>query len=644
MCGIVGIAGLSEAVFANEHLVDLMCREIRHRGPDDQGIYVHGPVGLGMRRLSIIDLHTGHQPICNEDKTVWVVFNGEIYNFHALKHQLEARGHVFQTQTDTEVIVHLYEEHGADCVQHLRGMFAAAVWNDDTRELLLMRDRIGQKPLFYTVHHHRLLFGSEIKALLAYPGVPRELEWAALDQYLTYGYVPAPATMFRGIYKLPPAHVLICRNGQTTVRPYWRVEYQANGRERSEAEYVDEAQALLQEAVELRMSSDVPLGAFLSGGLDSSVIVGLMSACAARPVKTFSIGFSEKTYSELGYARTIARHFQTEHYEFEVTPNALEIIERLVWHFDEPFADSSAIPMYYVSKCARQHVTVALSGDGGDELFAGYRRYVGRKLSQAFNRLPRGLREHVLNRLIARLPEGAGYTGKSVLKKLKRFVEQAADAERYPYSSRLPVLSDDLKALLSAANGGPSPEAGHTERSRGAPFAALRPYFEQCAALDPITQMLWVDLQTYLPDDILTKVDKMSMAVSLEARSPLLDHVLIEYLARVPTGLKLRGLTTKYLLKKVAERFVPHQIINRPKQGFVVPIAAWFKHEMRDYLHDTLLSATARQRGLFNASETERLIVAHQRGQRDHSQELWALLMFELWLREFLDAPPLRGV
>lgn len=615
-------------------MVDAMCQVIRHRGPDDQGIYVNGQVGLGIRRLSIIDLSTGHQPISNEDGSVWVVLNGEIYNYRHLRKLVEERGHQLTTHSDTEVIVHLYEDDGLDCVQHLRGMFGIALWNARKRQLILMRDRVGKKPLFYAVHDQALRFGSEIKTILTDPTVPRAINPHALSEYLTYGYVPAPETMFQGIYKLPPAHLLICDVSRSTpdpavapltIQPYWQVKYQAQPARKSEQEYLAETEAILREAVELRMISDVPLGAFLSGGLDSSTIVGLMSQCSSQPVKTFAIGFGEKTYDELDYARIVANHFHTDHHEFQVTPRARDIVEDLVWFFDEPFADSSAIPTYYVSKCAREQVTVALSGDGGDEVFAGYRRYVGRKLAQMFNRLPRGFRQHVLNTLIAKIPEGAGYTGKSLIKKLKRFVEQAADAERYPYSSRLPVLSSDLQAEL-ASSFAPTP-----------PFFSLKAYFDQCADQDAITQMLWVDLLTYLPDDILVKVDRMSMAVSLETRAPLLDHKLIEYLANVPTSLKLKGFTTKYLLKKLSAPFLPPHIINRPKQGFVVPIAAWFKGDMRDYVQDVLCSPIAAQRGYFRPERVRQLIDDHQRGRRDHSQELWALLMFELWCGRFLD-------
>ena len=646
MCGIVGGVGFSPEFIIETQTLEAMCQTIRHRGPDDQGIFVRGRVGLGARRLSIIDLNTGHQPISNEDGTVWVVLNGEIYNYRELRQAIEKRGHHLTTHTDTEVIVHLYEDDGAACVKKLRGMFAFAVWDARRQALLLARDRVGKKPLFYTIQDQVLLFASEIKAILAYPGVARELNRAALDDYFTYGYVPAPATMFQGIHKLPPAHLLRWQDGQIAIEPYWRVDYgvrpathpspSQEGRKR-ETEYIEEIYALLKESVQLRMISDVPLGAFLSGGLDSSVIVGLMSQVATQPVKTFSIGFGEKTYDELEYARIVATHFHTEHHEFQVTPNAQEIIADLVWHLDEPFADSSAIPTYYVAKCAREHVTVALSGDGGDEIFAGYRRYLGRKLAETYNRLPRLLRQQFFQKWIARLPESTAYTGRSLIKKLKRFSEQAADAERYAYSSRLPVLREELKVELYARELREQTEVGTPGY---APFHALQAYFEQCAGQDPITQMMWVDLQTYLPDDILVKVDKMSMAVSLEARAPLLDHKLIEYMAGVPTALKLKGLTLKYLLKQVAARFLPAAIINRPKQGFVVPLAAWFKGELRDYLHDHLLDGTARQRGFFEPRQLERLIAEHQQGKHDYSQELWALLMFELWQRQFLDVSP----
>ncbi|MCP4398084.1 MAG: asparagine synthase (glutamine-hydrolyzing) [bacterium] len=640
MCGIVGIVGASRDFRADERVLDAMCQAIRHRGPDDQGIYANERVGLGMRRLSIIDLNTGHQPICNEDRSVWVVLNGEIYNYRELRSELEAGGHRFSTNSDTEVLVHLYEEYGDECVTHLRGMFGIALWDVRQQKLLLLRDRLGQKPIFYTVQKDCVVFASEMKAILEYPGISRDLNRQALDDYLTYAYVPAPATIFTVVRKLPPAHLLrlslSADSAQTplqervNVERYWHVRYQADEPARSEAEYTRDILETLREAVRLRMIGDVPLGAFLSGGIDSSIIVALMSELSSQPVKTFSIGFGEKSYDEVEYAGIVAERYQTDHYEFQVTPQTRDIIEELVWHCDEPFADSSAIPTYYVSKCAREHVTVALSGDGGDEIFAGYRRYLGRKLAEGFNRIPEAVRHHVLDPLIARIPEGAGYTGKSVVKKLKRFAEQARDVERAPYSSRLAVVDEALKQMLY------TPEMRQMIDGK-APFADLIPYFERCAELDAVTQMMWVDLQTYLPDDILVKVDRMSMAVSLESRSPFLDHVLIEALSRVPTNLKLKGMTPKYLLKKISQPFLPPEILTRPKQGFVVPIAAWLKSELRDFFQDAVLSASAHTRDFFERAALERVLNEHRQGKRDHSQALWAVLMFELWCRRFLE-------
>ena len=641
MCGIVGIVGADQDFRVDERILNAMCRVIHHRGPDDQGIYTHDRVGLAMRRLSIIDLNTGHQPICNEEQSVWVVLNGEIYNYRQLRPDLEAKGHRFSTHSDTEVIVHLYEEYGDECVTHLRGMFGIALWDVRQQKLLLLRDRLGQKPLFYTVQKDCLVFASELKAILEYPGIPRDLNRQALDDYLTYAYVPAPATIFTAIKKLPPAHLLCVSLSANSARSslqekvnverYWQVQYEADTPARSEAEYTHDILEHLREAVRLRMISDVPLGAFLSGGIDSSIIVALMSEASSRSIKTFSIGFGEKSYDEVEYARIVADRYQTEHHEFQVTPQARDVIEDLVWHCDEPFADSSAIPTYYVSKCAREHVTVALSGDGGDEIFAGYRRYLGRKLSEGFNRIPKGLRHQILNPLIASIPEGSGYTGKSLIKKLKRFAEQAADVERAPYSSRLAVVDEPLKQMLYSAD-------MRQAMTGKAPFSGLIPYFERCSELDAVTQMMWVDLQTYLPDDILVKVDRMSMAVSLESRSPFLDHVLIEALAGVPTSLKLKGMTPKHLLKKISQPFLPPEIIARPKQGFVVPIAAWLKTELRDFFQDAVLAPSAYNRDFFERAALERVLKEHQQGRRDHSQALWAVLMFELWCRRFLEA------
>lgn len=643
MCGIVGIIGAEQDFQPDERVLDAMCREIRHRGPDDQGIHIEGRAGLAMRRLSIIDLQTGHQPISNEDGTVWVVLNGEIYNYRDLRPALEAKGHQFSTHSDTEAIVHLYEEYGDACVTHLRGMFGIALWDVRQQKLLLMRDRIGQKPLFYAMTRESLVFASEMKAILEYPGIPRDLNTQAVDDYLTYAYVPAPSTIFTAVKKLPPAHTLCldCASGNThkplaerlMVQRYWQVEYQADMPARPEAEYAHDILEALREAVRLRMISDVPLGAFLSGGLDSSIIVALMSECSSQPIKTFSIGFGEKSYDEVEYARIVADRYQTNHHEFQVTPQARDIIDDLAWHCDEPFADSSAIPTYYVSKCAREHVTVALSGDGGDELFGGYRRYLGRKLAEQFNRLPKAVRRHILNPVIARIPEGAGYTGKSLIKKLKRFAEQAADVEQIPWSSRLAVVDEALKQQLYTA--------GMRRSMAGTlPFADLKPYFEHCAGLDAVTQMMWVDLHTYLPDDILVKVDRMSMAVSLESRAPFLDHGLIEALARVPTRFKLHGATGKYLLKTLSRPFLPDAILRRPKQGFVVPIAAWLKHDLRDLFQDAVMSPSAASRDVFEQAGLGRILEEHRQGRRDHSQALWAVLMFELWCRRFLGTSP----
>jgi asparagine synthase (glutamine-hydrolysing) len=579
-------------------------------------------VALGMRRLAIIDLVSGQQPISGEDGSVTIVFNGEIYNFQAIKPKLEARGHVFKTHSDTEAIVHAYEEYGPGCLKELRGMFAFAIWDEKDRNLFVARDRAGKKPLYYTITPSgTFVFGSELKSLLEHPDVERELDPKALDAYFTLGYVPDPLSIFRNIHKLPPGHYLTFTEGRVDVRQYWDFEFR-EGPQRSKAEYLDELRALLDESVRLRLISDVPLGAFLSGGIDSSTVVGLMARHTSQPVKTFSIGFHEDSYNELEFARLTAKKLGTDHHEFFVTPDICAVVDELVWHFDEPFADSSAIPTYMVSKLARDHVTVVLSGDGGDELFGGYTRYVVERKRGGFERLPKPVREGLMRPLSERLPHavwGRNYLHNVSLDPVARYLDSVSV---FTSLNRKTLYTADFLEKV-----GPEGYAGDL----------FRELVEKVKTDEPLDRLLYLDSKTYLPGDILTKVDRMSMAVSLEARAPLLDHKLIDFVTGVPASLKLAGLETKHLFKEAVKDLIPTEILHRPKQGFGVPIQEWINQQLRTRIRDTLSDARTRQRGYINSSYLDVLLDEHERGRRDHSMALWSLLMFELWHRQFVD-------
>jgi len=635
MCGIAGFVDQELRLAEPERsaTLDRMCRVITHRGPDDQGMMVKGEVALGMRRLSIIDLAGGHQPISNEDGRVTVVFNGEIYNYRELQRELEARGHRFRTISDTEVIVHAYEEYGAACVNRFRGMFAFALWDERERKLFIARDRVGKKPLYYTLTPEgTLIFGSELKSLLEHPHVRREINVEALDAYFSFGYVPDPLSIFLNVHKLPPGHHLSFAGGRASVAPYWDFRYEeAKPEPRRRAEdYLEELRARLETAVSMRLVADVPLGAFLSGGVDSSTVVGLMSRATAQPVKTFSIGFHEDSYNELKYARIAAKHFSTDHHEFVVTPDICQIVDELAWFLDEPFADSSAIPTYMVSKMARDHVKVVLSGDGGDELFAGYTRYVTDKRRSGFIYLPRLMRRGVLDFLSRHLPHGAwgrNYLHNVALGPLDRYIDSVS---LFTSLNKPALYTDDFRGRLKSSGNG----------ARGADDAAMarfRRYAAQVKTGEPIDQLLYLDSKTYLPGDILTKVDRMSMAVSLEARVPLLDHELIDFVTSIPAHLKLKGLETKYIFKRAVKDLVPSEILNRPKQGFGVPVQEWINEQLRGRIRETLTEPRTRQRGYFDSRYVALLLDEHDRHRRDHSAQLWTLFMLELWHRAFYD-------
>jgi asparagine synthase (glutamine-hydrolysing) len=625
MCGIAGIADVTGRP-VDRALLQAMTAVQAHRGPDGEAVVCRGAVGLGHRRLAIIDLSTGDQPMTSDDGRLWIVFNGEIYNFRELRRELEASGVRFRTQSDTEVVLRAYEAHGLACVNRLRGMFAFAILDERARRLVLARDRVGIKPLVYSWDGRRLLFASEIKGILEDAAVARELDRDALGEYLTYHYVPAPRTIFASVRKLPPASTLVLPldGGAPEISRYWRLRFAPEPRT-SEAEWIERLEAELADAVRSHMISDVPIGAFLSGGMDSSTVVALMAQASPTPIRTFSIGFDEADFDELRFARQVAARYGTDHYELVVKPSALDVLPKLAWHLDEPFADSSAIPTYYVAKITREHVTVALSGDGGDENFAGYRRYArAMALGARMDRSPARLARPLLRLGSHLLPVGApgqayaGLLGAGPLERYARLITY----ER-PETLRRALTDDwaDVAARVSAVA-----SFGRLTAESGSP--------------DPVSTLQDIDILTYLPDDILAKVDRTSMAVSLEARVPLLDHRLMEFLATIPSSLKLRDGSGKYLLKRAMAAHLPSEIPARKKMGFGVPLAAWFRAELREMTHDLLLAPRTRQRGIFRPSWVEWLLRTHEAGRRDCSARLWALLCFELWARQWLDRSP----
>ncbi len=622
MCGIAGFIDIQRNRDSAEQLIDSMCKVIRHRGPDDQGVWVGNGVGLGMRRLSIIDLAGGQQPIFNEDRSILIVFNGEIYNYRELQKELVERGHHFTTNCDTEVIVHAYEEYGDDCVKHLRGMFTFAIWDRKRQRLLAARDRFGKKPLNYYWDGQKLIFGSEIKSILE-AGIPREINPIALDEYLVYRYVPTPNTLFKDVMKLPPAHILIYEDGRISTKRYWDLPFIPTCQD-DEVTAIEHTLALLKDAVQVRLMSEVPLGAFLSGGVDSSMVVGLMSSMMSQPVKTFSIGFEEDDYNELSYARQVAKHFGTDHHEFLVRPDLVSVLPQLIWAYDEPLADTSMLPTYYVSKLAREHVTVVLTGDGGDEIFGGYWRYEN---ELSINRIPAFAR-FLLGCGGTLLPRGM--RGKRRLSNMHydlatRYVQSNM---LFPPGSRLSMYHREYFDRVRDHN----------------PYERLSSEFHTVSHLDIMAQMQYVDARTYLADDILVKVDKASMFNSLETRAPLLDQCLVEYVSSLPSTLRMRNGMLKYLLKKAAADLLPAEILARPKQGFAAPIKHWLRGDLTSYASDILDAPRARQRRIFNPQFIRNLLKAHASTKLvNHSEAIWALLCLELWFQVYMDEPPLHA-
>jgi asparagine synthase (glutamine-hydrolysing) len=628
MCGICGKIYFDPERLVTQQEVLQMSHTLAHRGPDGEGVWANGNVGLAHRRLAIIDLRAiAAQPMSNADGSVWITFNGEIYNFRELRADLEARGYRFRTQSDTEVIIHAYEAYGRGCLERLRGMFAFAIWDARTRVLLLARDRVGKKPLFYWVGRDCLLFASEIKALLADRAVPLVPDPIAVDHFLALHYVPAPNTAFQGIYKLPAAHWLEVRHGQIETGRYWKLRYTPK-QHLTEQDAMTELRWRLAEAVRLRLVSDVPLGAFLSGGIDSSAVVAYMAQETASPVRTFSVGFEENAFDERPFARMVAERYGAEHTELVVKAPVTDILPRLVWHYDEPFGDSSAVPSYAIAALTRQYVTVVLNGDGGDENFAGYDRYFMHRMLCHGDKVPRQVWRTVAA-LTQRLP--VAWHHHVLYKRLAKAAELLAQVPERRYVRWFGLCTPEERHHLYTAAfrttvGGSDPEALFVE------------VFGQSDTEEWTDAALAADVQLYLADDLLVKMDRATMAHSLEARSPFLDHSLMEFVASLPAHFKLAGRNKKYLLKASLRGVLPDVVLDRPKMGFSVPIAHWFCDELREMAYDVLLSPTALQRGYFRKQAMAQLLDEHCAGQQNHAETLWQLLVLELWHRTFIDA------
>ncbi len=626
MCGIAGQLR-TDGQAADTQLLGRMCAAIEHRGPDSRGTHVAGNVGLGIQRLRVIDLATGDQPIYNEDRSVVVVLNGEIYNFEELRSRLRGSGHEFRTKGDTEVIVHLYEEEGVDCVRSLHGMFAFALWDGERRRLLLARDRVGKKPLFYSHRPQALSFASELRSLLQDPEVPREVDYQALDCFLAYQYVPAPLSAFKAIRKLAPASTLVMEGGEVTISRYWDLDYSRKRPVGDVAEVHHEIRETLRRATRRRMIADVPLGAFLSGGVDSSAVVAAMAQQSTQPVKTFSIGFDYQPFNELPYAKQVAEQFGTEHHEFVVKPDLTEVIPRIVRHYGEPFADSSAVPSFYVSELTRRHVTVALNGDGGDESFGGYNRYVSNLMSRRLERLPHSLR--VMAAAVGeRIPQNRNMAstrnrGKRVLRSLAMEPEDryARHMSYFDSVQREQTYTPEFKARIGQSL---------------AP-AVIRDVWAQTSGESIVDKLMEVDVKTYLPGDLLAKMDVATMAHSLEARSPLLDPEIMALGASLPASLKINGTQKKVVLRDALRPWLPESVLDRPKWGFAIPLAEWFRTDLRGYLGEVLFDPVTTSRGYFHQDVIRQYFDSHVEGRMDNSPRLWALLMLELWHREFID-------
>ena len=629
MCGIAGRVNFRSGAPVDAARVGAMCDLIAHRGPDDHGVHCDGAVGFGHRRLAIIDLSPlGRQPMQTDDGQVVITFNGEIYNFHDLRHALEQRGHAFRSHSDTEVILAAYREYGDACVERLAGMFAFAIWDAPRRRLLIARDRLGKKPLHYRLDDDGIAFASEPKAFLAEPGFEPRVDLQAISDYLSLQYVPSPASAFAGIHKLPPAHTLVVEDGAVNVRQYWRLSYARQQAATSDADALDALSEQLRAAVRRRLVSDVPLGAFLSGGIDSGLVVSFMAECVGTPVRTFSIGFEEAAYNELPAARLVAERYGTRHEEFVVRPRAADLLPQLVWHYGEPYADSSALPTYVLSALTRRHVTVALNGDAGDENFAGYDRYRAMVLAARMDHLPRAARLAAA----AASRAAAALVPHAKVQRLTRFGRRLADTPLHRYAAWILHFEPGLKHRLC------TPEFRAATADRG--HAYLEAAFAASDATTLVERTMDLDVHTYLPEDLLVKVDIATMAHGLEGRSPFLDHELMQFAASLPAHLKLRGAEQKFLLRRLAERRLPPTLLTLPKKGFGVPIDRWFREDLRETLRDALFDGRLAARGYFDMRVVQQLFDEHQSGRVAWHLQLWNLLMLELWHRMFIDQRP----
>ncbi|HOK79805.1 MAG TPA: asparagine synthase (glutamine-hydrolyzing) [bacterium] len=628
MCGICGIAGKEKRI--SDSLIRKMASTMVHRGPDEEGFEFFDNVGLGHRRLRIIDLTTGKQPMSNENHTIFLICNGEIYNFRQLRKSLENCGHVFRTQSDNEVILHLYEQHGTGCLKFLRGMFAFAIWDDRDKTLFLARDRLGKKPLVYSIKNHSIYFASEIKALLEVEEISREINLKAIDLFLTYQAIPAPWTIFKEIKKLPPAHYLIWKDGKVKIERYWQIDFTKKLKLKNEHEYIDAMWEKLVESTKLRMIADVSLGAFLSGGIDSSTIVGIMSEVSKEPVKTFSVGFEESDFSELHYAGIVAKKFRTEHYEFIVKPDIISILPKLIWYYNEPYADSSMVPTYYVARETSKHVVVALNGDGGDENFAGYTRYwqteLLEKIYRAYGYIPL-FRKQILKTLTKFHEKFPSNTVFRIWKWLEETEKYGFD---YAYARRLISFTRDFRLGIYS-------EEMKKEIADFDSLFLVRKIWDNSGDIDLLEKMLATDFQIYLPDVLMVKMDIATMANSLEARSPFLDHEFVELVASFPSHLKMKSFKSKYLLKKKLKNFLPDEIVTRKKMGFGIPVGRWFRYELKNFLQEILLDKHVSSRGYFKPELVRNMVEQHISGSVDHTSRLWSLVMLEMWHKIFVD-------
>lgn len=650
MCGICGILNIRGRGRAEPELIAAMCATLRHRGPDDCGVFVNRHVAIGMTRLSIIDLAGGQQPLHNEDRSVWIVYNGETYNAPELREQL-ATSHRFYTRSDTEVLVHAYEEWGEEMLPRLRGMFAFAIWDESRQSLLLARDRVGIKPLYYALAGDWLVFGSEIKALLRAPSVKREIDPEALHAYLSFNYIPAPMTIFKGVRNLPPGHLLRCARAGVRIEKYWDLDCtpRASGDEQTARPFgppwrrpsclatcARELRAILEDSVRAHLLSDVPVGVLLSGGIDSSAVTALAALNSSGRVKTFSIGFEEKSFNELKAARTVAEIYGTDHHEDIVKPDAAALVERIVEHFDEPFADSSALPTFLVAQMAARQVKVVLSGDGGDETFAGYMTYTADAVAESYQRIPGFVRRRLIEPVVARLPVSDEKNSLDYL--AKRFVAGAHLPPLERHHAWKLIFSEQEKRRLYAAD-------WVDAASLGDPLSILAAFYDSRDGQPFVTKLQYVDIKVYLPDDILTKVDRMSMAHSLETRPPLLDHHVLEYAASLPAHMKLRGLQRKVILKRAVADLIPAPLLRRRKHGFSIPLAAWLRRDLRPLIEEALSPQALRRVGIFDPAEVARLLDDHLQARRDLSRNIWGLLMFTVWHERYMQraAQPARA-